>query len=211
MAVASGVHTLIVRAAFRRATPGAYAIRLAGTRGATDDDRARQALRTLRAEYGRIGDIQAARPLVERALTLAERTRGAAASRRGDRATGSRANPAAGARVRQRGHALRAGVGRLRNSARRGPSRHRRRVDDAGRHLCLARAAGEGGSAGAARAAGHREGPGARASAGRLVPDHARQSARGCAGSRPRRGAPAPRPRHRRQDAGRRTARWRSC
>jgi CHAT domain-containing protein/Tfp pilus assembly protein PilF len=76
VAVASGVHTLIVNAALRRTAPGIYVIRLAGTRGATDDDRARQALRALRAEYGRIGDIQAARPLLERALTLAERTRG---------------------------------------------------------------------------------------------------------------------------------------
>jgi CHAT domain-containing protein/Tfp pilus assembly protein PilF len=77
VAVASGVHTLIVGAAFKRAA-GAYAVRLAGTRVATDDDRARQALRTLRAEYDRIGDSQAARPLVERALTLAEGTRSAA-------------------------------------------------------------------------------------------------------------------------------------
>jgi CHAT domain-containing protein/Tfp pilus assembly protein PilF len=78
VAAASGIHTLTVRAAFPRATAGTYVIRLAGTRGATDDDRARQTVRTLRADYGRIVDVQAARPVIERALALAERTRGAA-------------------------------------------------------------------------------------------------------------------------------------
>ena len=43
----------------------------------TNDDRARQELRTLRAEYTRIADIGEKRPIVERALTLAERTPGA--------------------------------------------------------------------------------------------------------------------------------------
>jgi CHAT domain-containing protein/Tfp pilus assembly protein PilF len=75
VAVANGVHTVVVRAAFRRAA-GSYSIRLAGTHAATDADRARQELRTLRAEYGRTDDIQAARPIAERALTLAVGTRG---------------------------------------------------------------------------------------------------------------------------------------
>lgn len=75
VAVTSGVHTLIVRAAYRRAT-GSYGIRLVGIHAAADVDRARQALWTLRAEYDRAGDIQAARPIAERALALAERTPG---------------------------------------------------------------------------------------------------------------------------------------
>jgi CHAT domain-containing protein/Tfp pilus assembly protein PilF len=79
VAIASGVHTLIVKPVFRRAAPGLYVIRLVGTRAATDDDRARQAVQTLRAEYRRVGHLRAAaRPLIEHALTLAERTRGAA-------------------------------------------------------------------------------------------------------------------------------------
>jgi CHAT domain-containing protein len=77
VAVASGIHTLIVKAAYPRMTPGAYEIRLVETRDATNDDRTRQQLRTLRADYGHISDIHAARPLVERALALAERTPGA--------------------------------------------------------------------------------------------------------------------------------------
>jgi CHAT domain-containing protein/Tfp pilus assembly protein PilF len=73
----SGVYTLIVTPAFSRATPDTYMIRLVETRLATDEDRARQALRTLRAQYARIEDIHAARPLVERALALADGTPGA--------------------------------------------------------------------------------------------------------------------------------------
>jgi CHAT domain-containing protein/tetratricopeptide (TPR) repeat protein len=77
VAVASGIHTLTVKAGYPRMTPGAYDIRLVETRDATNDDRVRQELRTLRAAYGQIADIHAARPLVERALALAERTLGA--------------------------------------------------------------------------------------------------------------------------------------
>lgn len=73
VAVASGAYTVSVRPAFRRAS-GSYGIRLAGTRAATDTDRTRQELRTLRAEYGRAVDLEAARPLAERALTMAEQT-----------------------------------------------------------------------------------------------------------------------------------------
>ena len=80
VAVAGGNYTLIVSATWPKIASGAYAIRLAGTRDATDDDRARQELRTLRAEYTRVAEsnVAAARPLVERALALAERTSGAA-------------------------------------------------------------------------------------------------------------------------------------
>ena len=77
VAVASGIHTLIVKAGYPRMPPGDYEIRLVETRDATNDDRVRQELRTLRAEYNQIADIHAARPLVERALALAERTPGA--------------------------------------------------------------------------------------------------------------------------------------
>lgn len=77
VAVANGIHSLIVRAAYPRMTPGAYTLRLVETRDATNDERARQQLRMLRAEYGRVTGVDAARPLVERALTLAERTPGA--------------------------------------------------------------------------------------------------------------------------------------
>lgn len=76
VAAASATHTVIVSAAWRYAASGAYTIRLTGTRDATPGDRARQELRTLRAQYAPpVGtDIRAARPLVERALALAERT-----------------------------------------------------------------------------------------------------------------------------------------
>lgn len=77
VALASGIHTVIVKAGYPRMPPGAYEIRLVETRDATDDDRTRQKLRTLRAEYYDIEDIHAARPLAERALALAERTPGA--------------------------------------------------------------------------------------------------------------------------------------
>jgi CHAT domain-containing protein/Tfp pilus assembly protein PilF len=77
VAVASGIYTLIVNAVYPRMPPGAYEIRLVETRAATNDDRTRQELRTQRAEYNQIADIHAARPLVERALALAERMPGA--------------------------------------------------------------------------------------------------------------------------------------
>ena len=77
VATANGVHALIVSAVWPYAANGAYVIDLAsGTREATDRERSRQELRTLRAEYLRVvnEDINAARPIVERALALAERT-----------------------------------------------------------------------------------------------------------------------------------------
>jgi len=76
VATQPGIYTLTVKDALARPLAGTYAIRLVGTRAATSDDRARQALRQLRAEYTRVVGGAVARPLVERALMVAERSRG---------------------------------------------------------------------------------------------------------------------------------------
>ena len=79
VAEASGTHVLIVNAAYARSSPGRYVLRIVETRRARDADRSQQDLRKLRAEYmpmlGRYRS-RAAQPLVERALALAERSRG---------------------------------------------------------------------------------------------------------------------------------------
>jgi CHAT domain-containing protein/tetratricopeptide (TPR) repeat protein len=76
---AAGTYTLTVRAAFPHAADGAYAIRIVETRQATADDRSLGDLWKLHAEYAPALEryqTAAVQPLVERALAMAERTRG---------------------------------------------------------------------------------------------------------------------------------------
>ena len=79
VADAGGTFTLTVSAALGKAPNGTYAIRLAGIRTATDDDRSMQEARRLHAASDalqRVGEYGTARPLVERALVISERVRG---------------------------------------------------------------------------------------------------------------------------------------
>jgi CHAT domain-containing protein/Tfp pilus assembly protein PilF len=79
VAAKSGTYTVVVRTAFPRASRGTYAIRVVERRDATADDRSRQAIRALRAEYSPMLERYqnlAARPLVERALATAEQSFG---------------------------------------------------------------------------------------------------------------------------------------
>jgi CHAT domain-containing protein/tetratricopeptide (TPR) repeat protein len=79
VADATGIYTLTVRAAFPHAADGAYAIRIVERRQANADERALRDLWTLRAEYAPMlarYQTAAVQPLIERALALAERTRG---------------------------------------------------------------------------------------------------------------------------------------
>ena len=72
---AGGRYGLLVKTVFPRAAAGSYSIRRTETRRATDRDRSVQEVRALRAEYVPMVEnyqTDAARPLVERALSLAE-------------------------------------------------------------------------------------------------------------------------------------------
>lgn len=76
---ATGEYSLDVSLAPGIVTPGAYSIRLASRRSAKDADRAIQESRILRTSAARLdadGKLDDARPLFERALAIAERTRG---------------------------------------------------------------------------------------------------------------------------------------
>jgi len=78
VAGAPGTYTISIRAAPGILAPGGYAIRLAGRRTATDIDRALQKARRLRTSASRLdaeGWFDAARSLLEQALTLTENQR----------------------------------------------------------------------------------------------------------------------------------------
>jgi CHAT domain-containing protein len=79
VADAAGVYTLIVRAAYPHIADGAYAIRIAENRPAHADERTVHDVSKLRAEYEPLlahYQTAAVQPMIERALALAERTRG---------------------------------------------------------------------------------------------------------------------------------------
>src|SRR5262245_38438434 len=72
--------TLLVTPGVATASPGSYAIRIVETRTARDEDRAVQEARALRVRYAQLRDegrSDEAKPLVERALAIAEGVRGA--------------------------------------------------------------------------------------------------------------------------------------
>jgi CHAT domain-containing protein len=74
-----GAYIVAVKAAPGIVVPGAYAIRVAGRRAATDADRSMQESRTLRTVAARLdtaGRFDEARRLLERALTVTEAVRG---------------------------------------------------------------------------------------------------------------------------------------
>jgi CHAT domain-containing protein len=80
VADAAARYEVVIRAAPGTAGPGGYAIRVDARRRATDADRALYEARTLRASAERLyqqGRFDAARSLLERALTLTEASRGA--------------------------------------------------------------------------------------------------------------------------------------
>jgi CHAT domain-containing protein len=79
VADAAGTYMLTVRAAYPLVADGAYSIRIVESRQANADDRTLRDLWKLRAEYEPLlarYQTAAAQPLIERALALAERTRG---------------------------------------------------------------------------------------------------------------------------------------
>jgi CHAT domain-containing protein len=79
VADAAGTYTLTVRAAFPHAADGTYAIRVLDRHPASADEKASRDLLKLRTEYAPMlarYETAAVRPLIERALALAERTRG---------------------------------------------------------------------------------------------------------------------------------------
>ncbi|MGH9903117.1 MAG: tetratricopeptide repeat protein, partial [Pyrinomonadaceae bacterium] len=80
VAETTGTYTLSVRAKLKGVPAGSYEIRFAETRAATDDDRSLQEARKLHAQFARlqrVGRYDEARPLIERALAIAERVLGA--------------------------------------------------------------------------------------------------------------------------------------
>src|SRR4029077_14254625 len=75
----SGTYTLGITASPVAATPGSYAIRIAGRRTAIEDDRLRQDSRRLRTAAARLeadGRFDEGRHFLERALALSERAQG---------------------------------------------------------------------------------------------------------------------------------------
>ena len=76
----AGTYGIVIKAAPGTAAPGAYAIHLDDVRSATDADHALQDARSLRTSAARLteqGRFEAARGLLERALTATEEARGA--------------------------------------------------------------------------------------------------------------------------------------
>ncbi len=76
----TGAYMLVVKAKLKGVPAGFYEIRVTETRAATDDDRSLQEARKLQTQFARlhrVGKYDEARPLVERALAIAERVLGA--------------------------------------------------------------------------------------------------------------------------------------